>query len=685
MADKRRKGRSHKVETVTRVAAERSEGAKIAKVEVEPVPVRIKHTFGYNEETESIARNPEKDAELFSSASRQLAAVMSDIHTLKTSGLSNNAAVEERKAQACVLFTTLKKLNRIAHTRCKNARDNTHEAKLRGDIKYLALQNLLYEQLHLQREISRCLEFRSRHDDITLVNEEEFFTNAPVSISRPEVTRQDSHQCMLARLDWELEQRKKLTAEYSESVGEQERVTKEIEEKREQLQSLQPQLSAILQAMEPLQKTLATPDLSPLEPTPAACSLPSPLYCLYVQASAYACACDKRLIVRVAGNVEEARNLDKQRDTSPEEESESEQEEDAPQPRRRTTQDQQVSTRHHLLMLHPLCVELEINCQDGSQVTLTFHFLVNLGVLTVRVQTCCTPKHSSLSGSDLMIPSALLCSLYPGDSGDESPNPANRYQFNKLGLTSLADYIDDVGRPYLWAQWLGGIKFPPKCQAVTDQDLSSSSMRSTVHRIRRRLSARIALQKQFSAFERGSFAVPVSTPPLVPSKLLSHLSHWVSVSHAEYEALSYTRHHWELCPSPPTSLYYHGCLDRGPAQMHIAVWLDCNYPKPPPILSLHLMWEGQHTAQDDINILAMEKEVNVFWADFGCQGSEILSLQLAHLAACLDVYLETSDIRPSHKGCTAFPRDKMLLRVTRGPSRVKPFHYDTQHGVFSHR
>lgn len=41
------------------------------------------------------------------------------------------------------------------------------------------------------------------------MTEEEFYTEAPQEISRPQLTKNDNHQLTLARLDWELEQRKR--------------------------------------------------------------------------------------------------------------------------------------------------------------------------------------------------------------------------------------------------------------------------------------------------------------------------------------------------------------------------------------------------------------------------------------------------------------------------------------------
>ena len=59
------------------------------------------------------------------------------------------------------------------------------QAKQTVDNFYLQLQNLLYEIMYVQKEISRCLEYKSRADGITLLPLEEFYNEAPEGISQP--------------------------------------------------------------------------------------------------------------------------------------------------------------------------------------------------------------------------------------------------------------------------------------------------------------------------------------------------------------------------------------------------------------------------------------------------------------------------------------------------------------------
>ena len=69
-------------------------------------------------------------------------------------------SIEQKRVKATLQFVTLKKLNRLAHLRCKKARETTMGAKQRVDSLHLQLQNLLYEVMHVEREITKCREFK---------------------------------------------------------------------------------------------------------------------------------------------------------------------------------------------------------------------------------------------------------------------------------------------------------------------------------------------------------------------------------------------------------------------------------------------------------------------------------------------------------------------------------------------
>ncbi len=140
------------------------------------------------EEKEMEARTGDEDLVIFRQTCLELRKLMKDILELKLSskGSSKTASeINEKRVEASLLFVTLKKLNRLDKLRLKKARDGTHDAKQQVDKFHLELENLLYEVFHLRKEVDKCLEFKSKDEDIELVAIEEFYQEAPANISKP--------------------------------------------------------------------------------------------------------------------------------------------------------------------------------------------------------------------------------------------------------------------------------------------------------------------------------------------------------------------------------------------------------------------------------------------------------------------------------------------------------------------
>uniref|UniRef100_A0A673IB55 THO complex subunit 5 homolog n=1 Tax=Sinocyclocheilus rhinocerous TaxID=307959 RepID=A0A673IB55_9TELE len=570
--------------------------------------------------------------------------------------------IEERRTQCSVHFITLKKLNRLAHMRLKKGRDQTHEAKQRVDVLHLQLQNLLYEVMHLQKEIGKCLEFRSQHEEIELVSEEEFFQEAPAEISRPHVTRDDQHQLTLARLDWELEQRKRLAEQYKMSLARKEKIQKAIEQKREYLSSLQPGLQNIMQASLPVQEYLAIPFEHMQKQAEVSRHLPPPLYVLLVQAGAYGQACDKNLSVSISGDVDEAKALSRPPEDSQDDESDSDAEEEQQNTKRRraTVGVQLDDKRKEMLRRHPLSLCVDLKCKDGSVLHLFFYYLMNLNILTVKTKVSTTTDLSgAVSAGSLLNSESLLNCLYASDHGKETPNPANRYQFDKVGITTFADYVSDLGHPYVWVQKLGGLQF--------SSDMLSYNM----------LPSRWIIILQHSI-------IPVSSEcqHLFPAKVVSGLMRWTMMSYQEFT------HVLKAGLVRETDLFFMAVVERGTARLLAAVVMNPRYPEVAPLFSFSLHWKEERSGRTDDNLRAMESEVNVFRSELQGPrpGLQLLTNQIQRLCVCLDVYLETeSQVCDGSEGPKEFPREKMCLRTARGPSRLKPFKYNHPQGFFSHR
>ena len=68
--------------------------------------------------------------------------------------------LEEERKKTALAFIELKKLNRMEKFRTKIARDSLNKAKINVDSRHLQLQNLLYEVMHLKKEVVKCLQFK---------------------------------------------------------------------------------------------------------------------------------------------------------------------------------------------------------------------------------------------------------------------------------------------------------------------------------------------------------------------------------------------------------------------------------------------------------------------------------------------------------------------------------------------
>lgn len=264
------------------------------------------------EEEESKRRPAEVDAELFLQTCDKMKSIFAEIAQLKTQSSSSKAQeeIKTKRIHGSFLFAQLKKLSRLDKVRLRAGRDALHKEKLMVDSNKLQLQNLLYEADHLRKEVQRCLQFKSQDEEIDLVDETKFYEEAPESISRPDKTQNDEHARRLARLEWELHQRKELATMCKTLQTAKESVAREIESKTNRLQSLMPCLDQLLKSTRPLQDALEINVEKDWAVQHTARLLPRPLYVAYVNLSAYAEISKKLVDTRIVGDEDEAKELE---------------------------------------------------------------------------------------------------------------------------------------------------------------------------------------------------------------------------------------------------------------------------------------------------------------------------------------------------------------------------------------
>lgn len=182
---------------------------------------------------------------------------------------------------------TLRRLNRLAQFRNRKMRDRAAAERIRVEEQHLQLQNHRHEIEHLQKEVDRCLEFKSADQDIPLVSLGEFYQNAPAEISKPDVTKSDSHQQRLARLAWELEERKSRFKQMQELQERKNLLASDIGAKEQRLEALKPMTQAIMDAARPMQEAMGIKLDGETQQREMAPLMPKELYVIGIQAQAY--------------------------------------------------------------------------------------------------------------------------------------------------------------------------------------------------------------------------------------------------------------------------------------------------------------------------------------------------------------------------------------------------------------
>jgi len=117
------------------------------------------------------------------------------------------------KTDASLAFLKIRAVNRDVLNDLEKTRERTSAHKTELDEARLQLQNVLYEKLHIQKEIRACEDFTSAYSDeeIGLRDVKEFMERE--GIKEGEL---DPHELMLKRLSSELAERKALCEEEKE-------------------------------------------------------------------------------------------------------------------------------------------------------------------------------------------------------------------------------------------------------------------------------------------------------------------------------------------------------------------------------------------------------------------------------------------------------------------------------------
>ncbi|KAK3942135.1 Fms-interacting protein-domain-containing protein [Diplogelasinospora grovesii] len=190
-----------------------------------------------------------------SKAAREQALALVDLviqaNAAAGNGLLGADAQSEIFKQQKLLNTNLahlRGLHRAAHFRARETKSQTAEARHEVDVLHLQLQNLYYEQRHLEGEIFACESFDHTYRSLPLIPVEDFLA------LHPEHADDDENALMIARINHERAEREALEQQRLELQKRKQKLIAENKKRRDDLANLDKDLEKFIDAAKPIQK-----------------------------------------------------------------------------------------------------------------------------------------------------------------------------------------------------------------------------------------------------------------------------------------------------------------------------------------------------------------------------------------------------------------------------------------------
>lgn len=142
----------------------------------------------------------------------------------------------------------LRGLHRAAHLLARDTKAQTAKSKNDVDVRHLQLQNLEYEQRHLENEIAACEGFDHTYQLLPLIPVEEFLSQ------HPEHADDDENTLMVARINHERQEREALEQQRLELQKKKTKLIQENKKRRDDLANLDKDLEKFIDAAKPIHK-----------------------------------------------------------------------------------------------------------------------------------------------------------------------------------------------------------------------------------------------------------------------------------------------------------------------------------------------------------------------------------------------------------------------------------------------
>ncbi|PNY24040.1 THOC5 family protein, partial [Tolypocladium capitatum] len=141
------------------------------------------------------------------------------------------------------LFTSISQLRGHHRTACISARETkalTSEARQEVDRLHLQLQNLYYEQRHLQGEISACESYDHKYQQLPLIPVQEFLAQ------HADHANDDENGLMIARIDHERAEREALEQQRQELLKRKQKLIADNKRRKDDLANLDQDLEKFI-------------------------------------------------------------------------------------------------------------------------------------------------------------------------------------------------------------------------------------------------------------------------------------------------------------------------------------------------------------------------------------------------------------------------------------------------------
>ncbi|TVY45681.1 THO complex subunit-like protein [Lachnellula subtilissima] len=168
-----------------------------------------------------------------------------------TSPVSSDFQLQISKQQKLLItyLAQLRGLHRDAHVGARHTKAQTAEARQEIDRLHLALQNLYYEERHLQGEIVACESYDHKYQQLPLIPVDQFLADHPEHAGADEVA------LTIARIDHEHAERLALEEQRQALLKKKQGLIADNKKRKEDLANLDKDLEKFIDAAKPIQKT----------------------------------------------------------------------------------------------------------------------------------------------------------------------------------------------------------------------------------------------------------------------------------------------------------------------------------------------------------------------------------------------------------------------------------------------